>query len=113
MDGVSEGLSQFGHTEAFWVNGMEIGHIEGRGIFEVRLTRALIRDMRPMLKANDAIRLRRGTSDWLEVVVASADDADLAVSLFEHAVAAHRPTDGSPERPPPTDDDVRGRRRLH
>jgi hypothetical protein len=113
IDSVWEGASQFGHAEAYWVNGVEVGDIEGQGVFEVRLTKPIIREMRPMLKANDAVRLRPSASDWLEVVIDSQDDADLAVSLFARAVAAHRPADGRTDRLPPDDRSLRRRRRLH
>ena len=82
--------SQFGHAEAFWVNGVEIAHIEGEHVLEVRLTRKVISEMRPELKAHDSVRLRRHTSDWLEVVIAGGDDTEFAISLFRRAVEEHR-----------------------
>src|SRR5687768_17149621 len=88
VEDVVEAPSQFGHEEAWWVRGMEVAHVEGTRMVEIRVTRKVISERRPELKAHPSVHLRRSTSDWLEVVVSSASDVDLAADLFEVAVAA-------------------------
>lgn len=113
VEGVFEAPSQFGHRRAFWVDGREVAHVEDGGVFEVRLTRGAIRTQRDALEHHPSVRLRGGTSDWLEVVVNDSADVEFALRLFEQAVAAHRPEGGGPGRPPPSEPDLKRRRRLH
>jgi hypothetical protein len=90
LEGVVTRPSQFGHPEGFWVGSKEVGHIEGDDVFEIRLTKAGIRQHRAELVAEPAVKLRKHTSDWLEIVVDSPAAADLAVRLFADAVARYR-----------------------
>jgi hypothetical protein len=94
LEAVSEARSQFGHDVAFWVGRTEVAHIEGGDVFEVRLTKAVIREMREVLGAHEAVELRRGPSDWLEVVVRTRAEADFALSLLVRAIEAN----GGPAR---------------
>lgn len=105
---VVEAPSQFGHDEAWWLRGTEIAHLEPGEVVEIRVGRHVISEQRATLKAHPSVRLRKSTSDWLEVVVTSDDDLALAADLFDAAVTS---TTGSSATP--TDEDIQRRQRLH
>jgi hypothetical protein len=114
IDGVMESPSMFLLRPAFWVNGKEIAHEDADGIYDVRLTRQVIRQMRARLRAEPRVRLRpSSSSDWIEVEVADADGEELLVDLVLAAVTAHRPPPGTRLRPPPQDEELARRRRFH
>ena len=112
LPGVAQSESMFGHGLAFWVNGKEIAHFEGPGIIEVRLTNGVIQALRPALKADPRVTLRRSGADWLTVQYTQTD-ADFVVELVAQAEAAHRAPPGVPPAPPPTGADLRRRKRFH
>jgi hypothetical protein len=113
IDGVVESDSAFGHGLAFWVNGKEIAHFEGEDAIDIRLTRQGIRQRRERLRSDPRVILRSGTSDWLEVTIASSDAEDLAIELVEAAATAHRAAPGTLAAPPPSGADLARRRRFH
>ena len=91
VDGVIEGTSKFSDAPALWLNGKEIAHLGPTGAFDVRLTRAVIRRLRPRLTADRRVRLRPSSSaDWAEVLVGKPQDRDLLVELVGLAAQAHR-----------------------
>ena len=113
VDGVVESESAFRPEPAFWVNGKEIAHFEGPDAIEVRLTKAVIRGLRPQLKADPRVELRPSGADWITVRVATKQDADFVVDLVERAADAHRPPPGRTAKFPPTGADLARRRRFH
>lgn len=113
IDGVEVSESMFGHGDAFWVNGKEIAHLESDRVIEVRLTRAVIRDRRPALKADSRIELRRSGADWITIRMQDASDDELVVELVTLAADAHRPPAGVAPKPPPSGPDLERRRRFH
>ena len=80
----------FGPEDAFWCNGKEIAHFHGADVVELRLTKAVIRELRPLLRADDRVTLRKGTSDWIEVRV---------VATWRHRLR-RRPRGARRGRPP-------------
>jgi hypothetical protein len=74
--------SQFQGEPALWIDGREFLHTHGADRIEIRLTRALIRDLdEPRAPA------RARTSDWVSVAVV---DRDLILDLARRAAAANR-----------------------
>jgi sugar phosphate isomerase/epimerase len=108
-----ESPSMFGPDDGFWCNGKEIVHFHGADVVELRLTKAVIRALRPALRADDRVTLRRGTSDWIEVHVAATADVAFALELAERAAVAHRAHAGETAKQPPTGADLEQRRRFH
>ena len=113
IDGVERSASMFGSDDAFRCNGKEIAHLDGPGAVDVRLTRAVIKEMRPALRDDPRVTFRRGTSDWVEVRCTADDDVELAVALVERSAAAHRAPAGQAPKPPPTRAELERRRRFH
>jgi hypothetical protein len=113
IDGVVESDSVFKSTLAYWVNGTEIAHFESESAVDIRLTRAIIRERRPELRADDRVELRASGSDWLTVRIRQRTDEDLVVELAEVAAAAHRPPTGALALGPPEGADLARRRRFH
>ena len=113
IDGLVESPSAFVQDEAFWCNGKEIAHFVAADVVDLRLTKAVIRDLRTALREDGRVALRKGSSDWLEVRVASEDDADFVVELAERAAAAHRASPGETPKLPPVGADLERRRRFH
>ena len=104
----------FGSQNAYWCNGKEIAHFDGPNVLDLRLTRSVIRELRPELHRDARVRLRTAGSDWIEVrVAASDDDVDFVLGLAERAAAAHRAPRGVPPEPPPRGADLNRRRRFH
>jgi hypothetical protein len=108
-----ESPSMFGPGNAFWCNGKEIAHFDSGDVFDIRLTRAVIRELRPVLRDDSRVELRKSTSDWIEVHVASSDDLDFVIELAERAAAAHRAGPDETAKPPPIGADLERRRRFH
>jgi hypothetical protein len=113
LQGAEESESMFGPGPALWVDGKEVCHRDAGGRFDVRLTRAAIREQRERLRQDPRVHLRRSGSDWIQVEVGSADDEGLLVELVGIAVAAHRPPAGVMPAPPPTGAALAARRRFH
>jgi hypothetical protein len=60
-------------------------------VLDIRLTKSLIRSRRSGLRDDERIRLRTGTSDWLDFRVRDQSDVDDALSLIRAAVRANLP----------------------
>lgn len=114
IEGVTASPSMFRDGAALWVNGREILHEDTRTLYDLRLTRQVIRRMRARLRAEPRVRLRTSSSaDWIEVESKGPDDEELLVALVTAAADAHRPPTGATMRPPPRDGELARRRRLH
>jgi hypothetical protein len=113
VDGIVESPSMFRDEPAFWVNGKEIAHFDGEGVLDLRLTRGVIREHRPQLKADPRVALRRSGGDWVEVRFTAVKDVADVAALAELAAAAHRPPEGSTPKAPPAGPELERRRRFH
>ncbi len=113
IDGLLVGESMFGHGTAYWANGKEVLHFEEQSTVEIRLTRAVIGERRPELKADDRVALRAHGGDWISVRYRTVADVEFVVELASRAVAAHRPPPGVPAKPPPTGASLARRKRFH
>lgn len=113
IEGVVESPSAFGAGNAFWCNGKEIAHFDSADVVDLRLTRSVIRELRPILRDDARVEFRKSSSDWIEVRVASNDDITFVVELAERAAAAHRAGAGQTPRPPPVAAGLERRRRFH
>jgi hypothetical protein len=111
IPGVAIGEGAFAPGDAVWVGRREVAHFDADDALDVRLTKAVIHARRDELRANPQVSLRPGTSDWIEVRVATPDDLELAVLLVGQAVLANLPT----AKPglPPTGAELQRRRRFH
>ena len=86
--GVSIRPSRFkggGHTDALWLGTREIAHCHN-GQVDVRLTRAVVRELRDELRADARIDLRGPGFDWILVRVRNEADVRRALELLGHAV---------------------------
>jgi hypothetical protein len=113
IDGVIASESAFGPGDAFWCNGKEIVHFDSDDVVDIRLTRHVIRELRPTLRDDARVEFRKSTSDWIEVHVASSADVDFAIELAERAAGAYRARAGEMAKPPPVGADLERRRRFH
>jgi hypothetical protein len=111
LEGAAVGEGAFGPGTAVWVGKREVAHFDTEEVLDIRLTKSLIRSRRSDLRDDERIRLRRGTSDWLEFRVRDQSDVDDALSLIRDAVRANLPT--APPGNPPTGDKLSRRRRFH
>ena len=113
VDGVVESPSALGTDEdiAYWVNGKEIAHWDRDGCVGIRLSRPVIRDRRPALKADE--RIMSITTDWVRVACATRADVSFVLELFEAAADAHRAPAGQTSKPPPAGPALERRRRFH
>jgi hypothetical protein len=83
--------SQFGsHPPAWWFGSQEIAHAH-RGHVEVRLTRAVMAQMRVELEPDARVDYRRPGSDWVRLQLLTANDVELAVRLLRIARKANSP----------------------
>jgi hypothetical protein len=91
MRGVQVRPSRFkkGHTDALWLGTREIAHCHN-GQVDVRLTRAVVRELRDELRADARIDLRGPGFDWILVRVRNRKDVDRAIELLHHAVRVAR-----------------------
>lgn len=78
-----------GHTDALWLGTREIAHCHN-GQVDVRLTRAVVRQLRDELRSDARIDLRGPGYDWILVRVRNAADVDRALELLRHAIRAAR-----------------------
>ena len=115
VDGFMEGASIFSEDDtdrAYFVNGTQVANLTPDGGLALRLTRRVISQHRPRLKADPRVDLRRSGSDWIGVEVRTKDDAELAFELAQLTAAAHWPA-GGVLRPPPEGAELARRRRFH
>jgi hypothetical protein len=92
MRGVSLRPSRFkgrGHRDALWLGTREIAHCHN-GQVDVRLTRAVVRELRDELRADARIDLRGPGYDWILVRVRRTADVDRAIELLRHAIRVAR-----------------------
>jgi hypothetical protein len=92
LRGVTHRESRFrgrGHTTALWLGKREIAHCHN-GQVDVRLTRAVVRELRTELRGDARIDLRGPGYDWILVRVRTARDVDRAIELLRHAIRAAR-----------------------
>jgi hypothetical protein len=113
VDEVTLSPSGLGDADAYWVNGKEIAHFDESTVVDLRLTRGVISERRPDLKADPRVELRRSTSDWVELRVRNHDDLDWLRSLVEAAAHAHRAPAGATPKAPPVGAALERRRRFH
>jgi len=78
-----------GHTDALWLGTREIAHCHN-GQVDVRLTRAVVRELRDELRADARIDLRGPGFDWILVRVRHRADLERAIELLRHAMRAAR-----------------------
>jgi hypothetical protein len=113
VNGIVESPSMFGPGNAFWCNGKEVTHFDGPDVVDLRLTRSVIRELRPVLRNDRRVELRKSGSDWIEVHVSTSDDLAFVAELAERAAAAHRAGAEETAKPPPVGSDLDRRRRFH
>jgi hypothetical protein len=91
MRGVRVRPSRFkkGHTDALWFGTREIAHCHN-GQVDVRLTRAVVRELRDELRADARIDLRGPGFDWILVRVRKRADVGRAIELLRHAIRVAR-----------------------
>lgn len=78
-----------GHADALWLGTREIAHCHN-GQVDVRLTRAVVRELRDELRSDARIDLRGPGYDWILVRVRNRADVERAVELLRHAIRAAR-----------------------
>ena len=78
------------HRDALWLGTKEIAH-HHHGQVDVRLTRAVVRELRDELRGDARIDLRGPGFDWILIRVRNADDVERALELLRHAIRAARP----------------------
>ena len=78
-----------GHTDALWLGTREIAH-HHNGHVDVRLTRAVVRELRDELRSDARIDLRGPGFDWILIRVRTAADVDRALELLRYAMRAAR-----------------------
>jgi hypothetical protein len=113
IQGVVESPSTFGPGSGFWCNGKEIAHFDAPNVIDLRLTKSVIRELRPLLRGDQRVELRKSASDWIEVHMSSSDDVAFVLELAERAAAAHRAGAGEKAKPTPVGSDLDRRRRFH
>ena len=91
MRGVQLRPSRFkkGHTDALWLGTREIAHCHN-GQVDVRLTRAVVRELRDELRADARIDLRGPGFDWILIRVRRKADVERAIELLRHAIRVAR-----------------------
>src|SRR6058998_2692203 len=91
MRGVQLRPSRFkkGHTDALWLGTREIAHCHN-GQVDVRLTRAVVRELRDELRSDARIDLRGPGFDWILVRVRTRADVERALELLQYARRAAR-----------------------
>jgi hypothetical protein len=78
-----------GHSSALWLGTREIAHCHN-GQVDVRLTRAVVRELRDELRGDARIDLRGPGYDWILIRVRTAADVARALELLRHAMRAAR-----------------------
>ena len=112
IPGVEEGANSWGDDPALWVNAKQMANFYRDGTLEIRLTRAVIRELGAQLKDDPRIVLR-GSSDWVGFRFDSEEDFDFVVEMARRAAEAYLPVDGTAPKPPPTGAAMERRKRWH
>jgi len=89
LPGVTAGTSRFSANPAFYRGKRELAHFHPDGVIDIRLTKAVIRELELAHADDPRLVLRRSASDWVEFRFTTAGDLDRAVELVEHARAAN------------------------
>ncbi|HLQ05977.1 MAG TPA: luciferase family protein [Verrucomicrobiae bacterium] len=92
LRGVRLGPSRFkgrGHSDALWLGTREIAHCHN-GQVDVRLTRAVVRQLRDELRSDARIDLRGPGYDWILVRLRRKADVERALELLRHAIRVAR-----------------------
>jgi hypothetical protein len=87
--GVELRSSRFSDRPALWIEGREFLHYHPGDDVDIRLTRAVIRELRAELR-DDPRAAMRGSSDWIEYTIDTDAAAGVALRLAERAAAANR-----------------------
>src|SRR5437870_4573350 len=99
--GAQLGDGVFTEGQAVWCGTREVAHFhDGSGELEVRLTKAVVRERRAELKADERVTLRKSASDWIAFTIETKTDEDDALALVRAAVEANAAT--APAGPPPS-----------
>ena len=77
------------HGVALWLGKREIAHCHD-GQVDVRLTRAVVRELRDELRSDARIDLRGPGFDWILIRVRTVADVERALELLRHAMRAAR-----------------------
>jgi hypothetical protein len=102
-----------GTGPALWVDGKEVLHVDAGGSYDVRLTRAVIRELKGSLSGDPRVRFRPSPgSDWVEVSCTSPADEPFLAELVALAVRPHLPGSSAPAAAP-TAAALARRRRFH
>src|SRR5688572_2584592 len=112
IPGIEEGANSWGDDTALWVNGRQMANFTRDGSLEIRLSRAVIRELKPRLKDDPRLTLR-GTSDWASLTLSSEEDFEFIFDLVLRAVAVYLPADGTAPKPPPSGAAMERRKRFH
>jgi hypothetical protein len=72
-----------------WLGTREIAHCHN-GQVDVRLTRAVVRELRDELRSDAGIDLRGPGYDWILIRVRTAADVERALEMLRHAMRAAR-----------------------
>jgi len=80
LPGMEERRSRWQESDALWYRGKEILHFDQTDLVDLRLGRKAIRTYRETHLDDPRVRLR-GQSDWVNVRLTSAEDADFIVGL--------------------------------
>ena len=72
-----------------WLGTREIAHCHN-GQVDVRLTRAVVRELRDELRSDARIDLRGPGYDWILIRVRTAADVERALEMLRHAMRAAR-----------------------
>ena len=109
-----EGEGIFDDTErAFFVDGRLIVEFAGSNYVGLRLTRPIIRDLKPELVEDPRVDPVKSGSDWIYVHFRHAPDIPFIVGLVSAAIYTYLPEGDRPLRPPPAGHDLARRRRFH
>jgi hypothetical protein len=114
LDLVEEGGGVFNVDEpGFFVNGRLVAEFSDTRTLGIRMTRALIRDHKPSLVADERIDPLKSGSDWIVFNFSRAADVARVVELVALAVPAYLPAPGEMIKPAPTGATLARLRRFH
>ena len=90
MRGLRVRPSRFrGHADALWLGAREIAHCHN-GQVDMRVTRAVVRQLRDELRSDARIDLRGPGFDWILIRVRTAADLERATELLRYAMRVAR-----------------------